>query len=129
MNFRSLCTSHALGALLGAVALIFHPRLLFDLLALPGDALDMVGRLAGALLLNVGVTLWFLRNTHDRGLQRQIVLGNIVCDVILATVFLWTAVVGGSNDWGYAFGALYVVNLASWVVALRRHVAECITVL
>jgi len=118
MSYRILFVLNALVAALLGLALVFVPAMVLDQFGAEGRVPELLlARFFGVALVNVGLVLWFAKDTADEGVQKNLGLVSLVSDVLALIVVLIGVAGSGvirSNAWiailipalfglGYAF--------------------------
>ena len=98
------------------------PGVVLQLLGVePNGGTELIGRVAGGMLIAVGSTLLGTQDEKNAPTRRQIALGNAFCDGALAVVFFQAAQNGltrGAASW--MVGVVFVANGVMWLGTLPR---------
>ena len=132
MNIRSLLTATALIEAATGIALLIAPSLVVELLL--GEGLSapqslVLGRIAGAALISIGVACWLARKSERNEAQRGLITGLSFYNVAVPTLLLYAAIaleMRGIFIWP---GGILHAALAIWCLEFlrpRQHGREVI---
>jgi hypothetical protein len=120
-----LVTSAAIELAMGT-ALLLAPALTAQLLlggglASPRSAL--VGRIAGAALLAIGLTCWLERGRDEAGERTGLVAGLLIYNLAVAGLLVEAALIGGMHALGLWPAIVLHAGLLGWCALLVRSPA------
>jgi len=109
----------AIVTVLNGVCYALVPNALLPVYGVEPSAGAVLGfRFLGAALLTFGLTLWFVRESHDWTALRSVLLGATVGNVVGIVVSLWAILTGIMNGTGWMFALTYVIFLLGYVYFL-----------
>ena len=107
-------------ALLFGAGFVLAPAMVLAVYALPGDAATvLMARFFGVALLQLGVSLWLLKETRDGATQRGLAIGGAIGAVFGIVVALMGTLTGTVNAMGWSVVAIYVLLLFGYFSVLR----------
>ncbi len=120
MNTKLLLTLVAIGEVLTGIALLIAPSVVAGLLL--GATLDypaaiVLGRVAGAALLAIGLICWLQREIGRGAAQTGLLVGLLVYNAAVSIVLAYTAQVDGTRAIGLWPAVVLHSLLAIWCVA------------
>lgn len=120
-SFKQVCMTQAFSALGFGVALLVVPKVLLAVMGVAAEPSEkLLAQILGGMLFALGASLYAVHDaTLSPAAKTRIAVGNAVCDGLCAVLFVtgtWCDAVGVA---GWAFGALFALNVASWLVTLR----------
>ena len=118
MNFRATCMTQGASAVLFGAVLLVLPGPLLLLFGFGGPDVEVVGRIAGGMMLALGATLLSVRDVGPE-LRLQVCIGNGLCDVALTVLLALATRDHVANQLGYALTAIFLANALSWGIASR----------
>jgi hypothetical protein len=120
-------TAFLIGAVLAlffALGFLLMPTQVLSVYGVQGDAaVLLMSRFFGLALLQVGVTLWVLKDTRDPGTQRGLALGGAIGAVVGIVVAFMATRVGMLNAMGWSVVAIYALLVFGYVTVLRARPA------
>lgn len=124
MNTKLLLTLVAVGEVLTGIALLIAPSVIVGLLL--GATLDypaaiVVGRVAGAALLAIGLICWLQREIGRSAAQTGLLVGLLVYNAAVSIVLAYTAQVDGTRAIGLWPAVVLHSVVAIWCVASLRR--------
>ena len=109
MKLKTLLVVNAVIAVFFGIAYELAPASIVsffgDITPNPGEVL--LARLFGALLIGIGLLLWFLRNVRDSETQRALILSMLVCHGIGVVVTIHATVTAVMPPIGWASVAVF----------------------
>jgi hypothetical protein len=124
VNTKLLLTLVAIAELLTGLALLIAPSVVSEWLL--GATLDypaaiVVGRVAGAALLAIGLICWLQREIGRGAAQKGLLVGLLVYNAAVPMVLAYTAKVDGTRAIGLWPAVVLHSFLAIWcIVSLRK---------
>jgi hypothetical protein len=120
VNTKLLLTLVAVGEVLTGIALLIAPSVIVGLLL--GATLDypaaiVVGRVAGAALLAIGLICWLQRGIGRGAAQTGLLVGLLVYNAAVSIVLAYTAQVDGTRAIGLWPAVVLHSLVAIWCVA------------
>jgi hypothetical protein len=116
-------TAFLIGAVLAlafGIGFLLMPALVLSIYGVPGDVpTALMGRFFGVALLQVGATLWILKETRDAATQRGLALGGALGAVCGIVVALMGTLAGTLNVVGWTVVAIYALLLSGYLSVLR----------
>ncbi len=116
-------TAFLIGAVLALVfgiGFLLTPAFVLSVYGVSGDVPTvLVGRFFGVALIQLGVTLWLLKETRDAATQRGLALGGVVGAVAGIVVSTMGTMAGTLNSMGWSVVAIYVILLLAYMGAMR----------
>jgi hypothetical protein len=116
-------TAFLIGAVLALVfgiGFIVAPASVLAIYGVPGDVpVALMGRFFGTALLQIGVTLWLLKETRDAATQRGLAMGGALGAVVGIVVSLMGTMAGTLNVMGWTVVAIYAILLLAYLGAMR----------
>jgi hypothetical protein len=107
-------------ALAFGIGFLLMPDLVLSVYALSSDAPSvLMARFFGVALLQVGVTLWLLKETRDGATQRGLAVGGAFGAVAGIVVSLMGTLAGTVNAMGWSVVAIYALLLVAYLGVLR----------
>jgi hypothetical protein len=120
-------TAFLIGAVLAlffALGFLLMPAQVLSVYGVQGDAaVLLMSRFFGLALLQVGVTLWILKDTRDPGTQRGLALGGAIGAVVGIVVAFMATRVGMLNAMGWSVVAIYALLVFGYMTVLRARPA------
>jgi len=116
-------TAFLIGAVLALVfgiGFLLMPALVLSVYGVAGDVpVALMGRFFGVALLQVGVTLWLLKDTREAATQRGLAIGGALGAVAGIVVALMGTLAGTLNAMGWSVVAIYALLLVGYLGVLR----------
>jgi hypothetical protein len=116
-------TAFLIGAVLAlafGVGFLLVPALVLSIYGVAGDVpTTLMGRFFGVALLQVGLTLWLLKETRDAATRRGLAMGGALGAVAGIVVALMGTLAGTLNAMGWSVVAIYALLLVGYVGVLR----------
>jgi hypothetical protein len=116
-------TAFLIGAVLAlafGLGFLLMPAMVLSIYGVAGDVpTALMGRFFGVALLQVGATLWLLKETRDAATQRGLALGGAIgaaCGIVVA---LMGTLAGTLNAMGWSVVAIYALLLFGFASVLR----------
>jgi hypothetical protein len=116
-------TAFLIGAVLAlafGLGFLLMPAMVLSIYGVAGDVpTALMGRFFGVALLQVGATLWLLKETRDAATQRGLALGGAIgaaCGIVVA---LMGTLAGTLNAMGWSVVAIYALLLLGFASVLR----------
>jgi hypothetical protein len=118
-------TAFLIGAVLAlafGIGFLLMPALVLSIYGVPGDVPTvLMGRFFGVALLQVGLTLWLLKETRDAATQRGLATGGAVAAAAGIVVALMGTLAGTLNAMGWSVLAIYALLLFAYLGVLRAR--------
>ena len=119
VNTKRVLTATSLLAVFGAGWLIMPNLMARHWNMVPNETLDYMGRRYGAVLIGLGVTVWFARNALNTQARRALMIGALVALVPTTALSLYGALGLGLNAWSpFAVELVMTVGIA-WVLFIK----------
>jgi len=116
-------TAFLIGAVLAlgfGISFLLVPAVVLSVYGVQGDvATQLMGRFFGVALLQIGVTLWLLKDARDAATQRGLATGGAVAAVAGIVVALMGTLAGTLNALGWTVVAIYALLLVAYLGVLR----------
>jgi hypothetical protein len=116
-------TAFLIGAVLAlafGIGFILVPAMVLSVYGVTGDpATLLMARFFGLALLQVGLTLWLLKETRDAATQRGLALGGAIGAVAGIVVALMGTLAGTLNAMGWSVVAIYALLLFGYMGVMR----------
>jgi hypothetical protein len=116
-------TAFLIGAVLAlafGVGFLLMPALVLSIYGVAGDVpTALMGRFFGVALLQVGLTLWLLKETREAATQRGLAMGGALGAVAGIVVALMGTLAGTLNAMGWSVVAIYALLLVGYLGVLR----------
>ena len=123
MNTKSLLIVTAVVELAAGAVLLVAPSLTAELLlgtGLGSPASVMVGRVAGAALVSIGLSCWLERDRACNGSRAGLVTGLLIYNISIPALLIHAAVVDHISGIAFWPGIVLHSVLAIWCVARLR---------
>lgn len=121
MDYRTQCRMQGASALSFGAAMLAVPAWLVGWFGIDGGlGVEVVGRLCGAMLVALGVTVAAAGDLEDHALQRRVAVANGLVDGGVACIFAVYVGFGLVGSLGWAIVALFAVNCLTWIAAMPR---------
>jgi hypothetical protein len=128
-NTKLLLVVTAVGELVVGVLLLIAPSAIAKLLLGAGLASPeavLVGRMAGAALLSIGVICWLSRNQNRNGQAIGLIAGLLVYNAAVVVLLLYAAVVDKMHGIGIWPTIGLHAALLIWCAGCLRHTSSAI---